>query len=143
MTNGKRILLIDHDVNLLKELSERCRAIGLEVFTAQDGSAAAQLLEENSPHLVCVDDQIPGGDGLSLCEMVVASPDDVACPVIVLVRQADAARKSPAQEMCVYYLHKRPNLWRYLEPVIFELVDIQPVSRRSTDQGRGISGCVS
>lgn len=142
MTNGKTILLVDRDLNVLKDLAEHCRTIGLEVLTAQDGAAAAQLLEQNAPDLICVDDQLPGGDGLSLCEMVVASPDDVACPVVVLVQQVDANRKMCAAEMCVYFLHKRPNLWRYLEPVIYELVDVQPASRRSPDQERGISGCV-
>jgi DNA-binding response OmpR family regulator len=143
MSDSKRILLVDRDAQLLKELAEHCRAIGLEVLTAPDGATAAQLLEQNAPDLICVDDQLPGGDGLSLCEMIVASPDDVACPVVVFVQQAEVPRKTCATEMCVYYLHRRQNLWRYLEPIIYELVDIQPASRRSTDQGHGISGCVS
>ena len=112
----------------------------MEVFTAQDATSAAQLLEQNTPDLICLDDQLPGDEGLTFCEMVVASPDDVTCPVVVLAERTDRTAAPQSSEMCIYFLQKRPNLWRYLEPVIYELVDIQPATSRSNDPGRGISG---
>lgn len=143
MTSRKRILLVDRNATLLDHLAARCRGLGLEVFTAKDAASAAQLLEQNSPDVICLDDQVPGDQGLTLCEMVIASPDDVTCPVVVLVGGADRTAVAYTSEMCVYYLQKRPNLWRYLEPVLFELVDIPPSTTRSNDHGRGISGYVA
>lgn len=143
MTTCKKILLVDRDEDLLKELSSRCQAIGLTVFSAQEGAAAAELIEKNSPDLICVDDQVPGGDGLTLCEMILASPDDVSCPVVVLAQSFDAARKTPSEEMCVYFLRKRAGLWRYLEPVIQELVDVQSGAQQLSDHGRGLPGRVT
>lgn len=143
MTSRRRILLVDRNARLLSELADRCQAIGLEVFTAKDAASAAQLLEQNAPDLICLDDQVPGDQGLTLCEMVIASPDDVTCPVVVLVDRTERTPATYSSEMCVYYLSKRPNLWRYLEPVIYELVDIQPAATRSNDHGRGISGYVA
>lgn len=129
MTSGRSILLVDRNAKLLKELADRCQAIGLDVLTAKDASSAVRLLEQHAPDLVCLDDQTPGDEGLSFCEMVVGSPDDVPCPVIVLLGRERPTAAMRSSEMCVYYLHKRPNLWRYLEPVIYELVDIQPAAR--------------
>ena len=143
MTHCKRILLVDVNLQVLNDLSVRCQAIGLEVFTAQDAATTAELLESRKPDLICLDDQVAGSDGLSLSEMVLASPDDVFCPVIVLVSQSEAVSRTRSKEMCVYALHKRPNLWRYLEPVICELVDIQPIRRRSNDQEHGVSESTS
>ncbi len=139
MTKCRTILLVDRDEDLLKELTSHCRAIGLAVLSAREGAAAARLIEENPPDLICVDDQMPGGDGLTLCEMILASPDDVSCPVIVLTQRIGAPRKPASEEMCVYLLRKRAGLWRYLEPVIEELIDIPPRSRRLGDHGRGES----
>jgi len=135
MTSCRRILLVDRNANLLIELADRCRAIGLEVFTAHDAASAAQLLAQNVPDLICLDDQVPGSDGLTFCEMVVGSPDDVTCPVVVFMSPTARAAAKHASEMCVYYLQKRQNLWRYLEPVIYELIDIPPVTRRSIGGG--------
>ena len=143
MASRRRILLVDRNAKLLNELADRCQAIGLEVFTAKDATSAAQLLEQNTPDLICLDDQTPGDEGLTFCEMVVASPDDVTCPVVVLVDRTDRTAAPHSSEMCIYYLQKRPNLWRYLEPVIYELVDIQPATTRSNDPGRGISDFVA
>ena len=116
MTHCKRILLVDVNLQLLDDLSARCRAIGLEVFTAQDAATTAEVLESKKPDVICLDDQVAGSDGLSLSEMVLASPDDVFCPVIVLVSQSEAASRTQSQDMCVYAIHKRPNLWRTWNP---------------------------
>jgi CheY-like chemotaxis protein len=140
MSKRPRVLLIDSDAELLSELTGHCRAAGLEVFTAQDAVSGVALLEQQQPELLCLDDQLPGGDGLRLAEMVLASPEDVSCPVVILTRQAEPPRTPPAAEMCVYVLQKRPSLWRYLEPVIYELVDLPPVHPRPNDRQQGLSG---
>jgi DNA-binding response OmpR family regulator len=128
--NRKRILLVDDDLELLRVLEVHCRKIGLDVYTARNAVTAVTLLEEKKPDLICLDMNVPGGNGLKLCEMMLASPDDVTCPVIILTGRADGAAKRLRAEMCVYYVQKRPHMWRYLEPVIYELIDIRPVARR-------------
>ncbi|MFV1968142.1 MAG: response regulator [Pirellulaceae bacterium] len=133
----KRILLVDDDLELLKRLAKRCQKLGLEVYSAHDALQAVTLLEEKDPDLLCLSGSIPGGNGMRLCEMVLASPDDVACPVIVLTQNKENTTPRQSAEMCVYHVQKRPQLWKYLEPVIYELIDIQPAGRRSTGGERG------
>ena len=140
--NQKRILLVDDDLELLRTLEVHCRKIGLEVDTARNAVTAVKLLEQKKPDLICLDMNVPGGNGLKLCEMVLASPDDVTCPVIILTSQQEQTTPRRGGDMCVYCVQKRPNVWKYLEPVIYELIDIQPSSRRSND-GRDVTEYVS
>jgi CheY-like chemotaxis protein len=141
--NRKKILLVDADSELLQLLATRCREIGLDVDVADDASAAVALLEKREPDLICVDAQLPGSNGLRLSEIVLKSPDDVACPVIILTNGSKDAAVAHSSKMCVYSVQKRPDLWRFLEPVIYELIDIQPVRRRTNDQEEGLTECVS
>ena len=132
----KRILLVDEDLSLLKLLGKRCRKLGLEPYLAHDAIRAVTLLEEKDPDLLCLSGSIPGGNGMRLVEMALASPDDVTCPVIVLTQNRETKTPRQSSEMCVYYVQKRPHIWKYLEPVIYELIDIPPVDRRSTSAER-------
>lgn len=131
----KSILIVDRDPKLLEKLTAHGRAIGLQVYTAQDAATAVSLLETHQPDLMCVDAQVPGGGGMTLCEMVLASPDDVVCPVIILVEEGQRLRRVQPHEMCVYYVQKRPDVWQYLEPVIHELVVFEPARRSTADGG--------
>lgn len=131
----KSILIVDRDLKLLEQLTASGREIGLQVYTAQDAVTAVSLLECHQPDLMCVEAHVPGGGGMTFCEMVLASPDDVACPVIILVDEGQRIRRARHDEMCVYYLRKRPDVWQYLEPVIHELVVFDPPRRPTPDGG--------
>jgi len=135
----KGILLVDDDLDLLKLLAKRCRKLGLEAHTAHNALQAVSLLEKKKPDLICLSDSVPGGNGMKLCQMVLASPDDVSCPVIVLTEKKKNVAPRRSDDMCVYSVHKRPHVWKYLEPVIYELIDIQPLGRRTTGEER--DGC--
>jgi CheY-like chemotaxis protein len=140
----KKLLLVDSDRKLLKELARRCESLGFDTHTAIDAVGAVTLLEKHKPHLICLDDQLPGGSGMRLAEMVVESPDDVSCPVVILLGSDDPKAPRRPREMCVYHVRKRPKLWKYLEPVIQELVVVEPTRHQAIpDSGSEISDCDS
>lgn len=139
----KRLLLVDGDQELLKELAGRCESLGFETHTAIDAVGAVTLLEKQKPHLICLDDQLPGGSGMRLAEMVVQSPDDVPCPVVILLDNKDTRAPRRPPEMCVYHVRKRPNFWKFLEPVIQELVVTEPARRPSNDGGQDATRAIS
>jgi DNA-binding response OmpR family regulator len=139
----KRILVIDEDPDLLQYVAKRCRTLGMEVDTAEEAVAAMTLFERQPPDLLLLDGLLPGGSGLRLSEMVLASPDDVTCPVIIMTREGYAVEKNASTDMCVYRVRKRAPLWQFLEPIIRELVDVDPQSRRSNDEEEDKSECCS
>ena len=78
---GKKILVIDDDVVLLKILTERLTPQGFEVVTASNGREGLRLAYNNNPDLVIVDIMMPDLDGFAICERLREMSD---IPVLVL-----------------------------------------------------------
>lgn len=77
-----RILLVDDDENLLRLMTIRLQGEGYQVSTAEGGKEALKLLNTQTFDVVLSDLRMPGLDGLSLFEEIVALRRDV--PVILM-----------------------------------------------------------
>ncbi len=67
---GKKILLVDDDVDYLKSFSHILRKRGYEVSIAQSGFQAISHLEIGGCDIVLVDVRMPQMDGLKLLEHI-------------------------------------------------------------------------
>src|SRR6516164_4480384 len=56
---GKRVLIVDDSVVILKALSVKLRAKGYEVYTAVDGSEAVSTVRRERPDLILLDINFP------------------------------------------------------------------------------------
>jgi two-component system, NtrC family, response regulator AtoC len=63
---SKRILIVDDEPSIRKVLSAHLRKFGYEVDTAEDGSIAVEMLQQDPFHLVVSDLRMPNFDGLEL-----------------------------------------------------------------------------
>jgi CheY-like chemotaxis protein len=93
-------------------------------------------LDEELPDLVCLDVNLPSGNGLSVCEMMETDPAAAKIPVIVLTGCKDAQTIRRCRDMCAYYVNKAGDVWRRVEPVIHELIDISPAPLRENVEDR-------
>jgi len=126
MGNKKRILLIDDDADLIASLGLRCRSIGLDVKVAHNALTAVKLMDASLPHLVCLDVNMPTGNGLAICAAMASDPVTAQIPVIIMTACCSPQTVKTCGDLCAYYVHKSGDLWKRLEPVIYELVDIEP-----------------
>ncbi len=124
---SKRVLIADDDRALVEILTRRCEQIGLRVTQAFDARSALLSVLEDPPDLVCLDIEMPAGDGLSVCEVL--SKDDSASqiPTIILTGRADPETRRRCEELHAYYLRKCPNMWCRVRPVIEELIDLSGI----------------
>ena len=122
----KTILIVDDDKDLVQLLAQRCQRIGLHVQTAHSVLMAMALLDQGLPDLVCLDINMPSGNGLSICEMMATDDEAAQIPVIVLTGRKDAETIRRCGQMCAYYVHKSTDVWHRVQPVIYELVDLDP-----------------
>lgn len=122
--NAKTIVIADDDRDLAAMLARRCRAMGLTPFTAHDSMTAVRMIDALSPDVVILDVNMPGGNGLAVCELIF-SGDRLRCtPVIMLTGESRPETVRRCHEMCAYYVLKCPDVWRRVEPLLVELLEM-------------------
>jgi DNA-binding response OmpR family regulator len=78
----QRILVVDDDPDILRLVSSKLDHAGFQVWTADSGKKALDLVNRNGlPHLAIVDLMMPGMDGFEFCQTVQQFSD---LPVIML-----------------------------------------------------------
>jgi DNA-binding response OmpR family regulator len=127
------ILIADDDRELAEILAGRCRRLGLSVITAYEGIPAINAIRDQAPDLVCLDMNLPAGNGLSICEMMAKDPLWSKIPVILLTGNSEPSTIMRCHEMCVYYVQKSTDVWQRIEPLLYELLDIAPSASVKTD----------
>ena len=82
-----RILIVDDDPPTVKWTSFLLRDEGYEVITADNGRAALDLVERDSPDLVIMDVMMPNIDGLEACRRIRRNWIDTTPPLLHLHRE--------------------------------------------------------
>jgi DNA-binding response OmpR family regulator len=122
----ERILVVDDDREFAESIATRCRGLGFEVETACTPLAAIASMVAHPPDLLCLDVNLPTGNGLDLCEYLVRDSTEPQLPVIVLTGQTDRETIFRSTSLRTRYLHKSPDVWQRLRPVIEELLPQPP-----------------
>lgn len=116
------VLCIDDDRDFATGLCANLRSAGYLPTLAVSAEVAVAMFFELKPQLTIVDVNLPGVDGLTFCELLCSSPDDVHCPIIFLTGRSDEGTVHRCEELCVYHFVKRADYWDSLQSVIEELV---------------------
>ena len=82
--DGKTILVVDDDEDLVRSLGIRLRRKGYEVYTAMDGNQAVMQAHKHQPDLVILDIMMPAGSGFKVMDKLSMSTLTMGTPVIVL-----------------------------------------------------------
>lgn len=68
--NGKRILVVDDEQDILLLVTKILETVGYDVVTACDGIEALEKVRKVSPDLVILDLMLPGLDGFQICSIL-------------------------------------------------------------------------
>lgn len=68
MSEEKKILLVDDEIDILEFVSYNLEKEGYKVFTAQNGRDAIKIAEKKVPDLIILDVMMPEMDGIVTCE---------------------------------------------------------------------------
>jgi DNA-binding response OmpR family regulator len=116
--NGKTILIADDDGDLVQMLMMRCTQLGLKVFRSPDAMHALLGAHRVQPDLVVLDVNMPGGNGLSVCEMMAGDPTLAQTPVIIMTGDKNEEIPRRCQAMHAQFIEKGAGLWERLEQMI-------------------------
>lgn len=88
-----KVLIIEDEETLLRNLAEKLRSEGLTVITATDGESGLVKIRSENPDLIVLDIMLPGLDGLSICRMVRHDTATAHIPIIMLTARGTEVDK--------------------------------------------------
>jgi two-component system chemotaxis response regulator CheY len=91
---GKTILTVDDAATMRRMVSFTLRGAGHEVFEAQDGAIALNVLQSRLVDLVITDVHMPNMNGIELTRHLRALPRFGRTPIILLTTESDPAKKA-------------------------------------------------
>ena len=93
MKKSKRILVVDDDAQILKQLEKQLRDKGFEVTTALNGKEALKKIEKETPDLITLDVMMPEMDGYETCYHLKENPQTSKIPVIMVTSRGKMKTK--------------------------------------------------
>ena len=82
---GKKILLVDDDADILTSMQAAFETTGATIETASNGNKAVELAEKNQPDLVVLDMMLPGRSGFLVLEKIKARKPKGAKPFVIMI----------------------------------------------------------
>lgn len=122
MNDKKQILIADDDQDLLELLSARCKHLGLDVIQASDAMDALANADFYGPAIALLDVRMPGGNGVSVSEMMATDDRLKSTAVIVMTGDPNETVRQRCDEMGARLVKKDQQIWTNLEPMILELL---------------------
>lgn len=114
---GRRVLLVDDDPDILGGMDLAFRGAGAETSLAGDGESALAAIEASRPDLVVLDMMLPRASGLLVLERLRGSADRP--PVVMITANRGQRHQAFARELGVEaYLVKPVALARLLEVAV-------------------------
>ena len=83
--NGKRILVVDDDSDILQSVQAAFEPTGAIIELANNGNKAVELAEKNTPDLVVLDMMLPGRSGFLVLEKIKAKKPKNQKPFVVMI----------------------------------------------------------
>ncbi len=126
LTNGdKKSILIVEDEQSIRYLLKDILCEDYNVYEAENGNAALELLKHITPNLIICDIMMPDMDGLELCQIVKTTPKTCHLPFILLSARGTIEQKSEGYEAGADAYIPKPFRTEYLLIRIRKLLDYQ------------------
>jgi DNA-binding response OmpR family regulator len=90
--DGKRILLVDDDNDILTSLQAAFEPTGATIDVASNGNKAVELAETNPPDLVVLDMMLPGRSGFLVLEKIKAKKPRNSKPFVIMITGNQGSR---------------------------------------------------
>jgi DNA-binding response OmpR family regulator len=83
--DGKKVLLVDDDADILTSMQAAFEPTGAVVETANNGNKAVELAEKNDPDVVVLDMMLPGRSGFLVLEKIKARKPRGTKPFVIMI----------------------------------------------------------
>ena len=108
---AQTILIADDDPVVVFALTRRLQQLGFQVLRSPDSAHALMGAMKMRPDLIVLDVNMPGGNGLAVCEMMASDPQYAGIPVIIHTSRADTETKQRCQQLGARHVEKSSQSW--------------------------------
>lgn len=105
----KKILIVDDEPHVSLILKQYLERAGYSVTTALNGEQALALMDEQMPHVLITDIQMPKMNGLELCQTITSRRPEL-CQLIILM----TSRTDPEIRV---WIENHPNILMMEKPL--------------------------
>jgi len=130
----KTVLIADDDRDLVHMLVLRCQQLGLETFRSPDAMHALMGAHRVRPDLVLLDINMPGGNGLSVCEMLTSDEEMSKTPVIIMSGVTNDEITERCKALGVEFIGKDAGFWDRLKPLVCRALNLPPDAPAATGE---------
>jgi DNA-binding response OmpR family regulator len=107
--DGKKVLLVDDDSDILSSMQAAFEPTGAVVETASNGNKAVEIAERTQPDLVILDMMLPGRSGFLVLEKIKARKPKNAKPFVIMITGNQGGRhKMYAESLGVSEYFNKP-----------------------------------
>jgi DNA-binding response OmpR family regulator len=99
MSEAKKVLLVDDEVDITMILSRRLSVNGYEIDTAKNGIEALEKVKSFNPDLMILDVTMPKMNGYQVCQTLRKQDATKNLPIIMLTARAEESDKSWGEEV--------------------------------------------
>jgi DNA-binding response OmpR family regulator len=125
---GKKILIVDDERDIVKALMIRLQTKGYDVVTAFDGAQAIFMAHKEKPDLIILDIRMPAGDGFSVAEKLKGSSPTWNIPVIFLTGSPERNSEERAMEVGARFYIKKPYDPEELLDAVRRALETEPLN---------------
>jgi CheY-like chemotaxis protein len=129
----KTILLIEDDADFLAVLKTRCQSLGLETDQAHNLLTAVYAIKTHLPDIICIDVEMPTGNGLQFCRMLQEENRTRAIPVVILTGNLSMETRQACHDLNVHYVPKSSRYWAVLAPILTQLIAPPSIAHKRND----------
>lgn len=89
----KKILIVDDDVDIREAIETAISEMGdVEILTAGDGNTAVEMIQEEQPDLLILDQMLPGRSGFLVMEKIKQLRQDTGKPPVIMITANPGSR---------------------------------------------------
>jgi two-component system alkaline phosphatase synthesis response regulator PhoP len=105
----RTVLIADDDPGLIRLLRTILESMSVQVRETYDATSALAMIQRSPPNVVILDISMPGGNGLSACEMLKTDKSMAKVPVIILSGRDNETTRGRCAQMGAHFVCKGPQ----------------------------------
>lgn len=118
------VVIVDDEQPVLDVMRVKLAAAGFDVHTAADGSDGWALIESLTPNVAIIDYQMPGLNGVEVCQNMLDSKATVDIPVIAITSKWDTIAADMSNMENVVEFVQKPFSSRKLVTLVKRLAGV-------------------